>query len=332
MPASNAVLPTIPVGMEPTWIAIAPDGKRAYVTMSDHVDGSAKGAVAVIDTQSKTLLTTIAVGILPSNVVVAPEGRRAYVPNIAHGGVVSVIDTAANAVVDSITVSPPGSRPQGVALTPDGRHLYLAIEGLGDDPAGGLSVIDLEEKAVIANMPLLPCEAAAAITPDGHSVYMLHLMGPGPAVVDTTTHELTFPLTSAIACGSMGFTPDGSLFYLFADDFGEVFDLATHKLVTVFDTFGGHTTGVAVSADGRHVYVSQRPGKSAGGILVIDVPTQKRVDPPIERTVGAVTAGVVASRIELPGSADGLALLPDGVTAYVSDRHARAVRIISLPS
>jgi DNA-binding beta-propeller fold protein YncE len=127
----------------------------------------------------------------------------------------------------------------------------------------------------------------------------------------------------------MGFTPDGSLFYLFADDFGEVFDLATHKLVTVFDTFGGHTTGVAVSADGRHVYVSQRPGKSAGGILVIDVPTQKRVDPPIESTV---TAGVVASRIELPGSADGLALLPDGVTAYVSDRHARAVRVISLPS
>jgi sugar lactone lactonase YvrE len=77
------------------------------------------------------------------------------------------------------------------------------------------------------------------------------------------------------------------------------------------------------------VYVSQRPGKSAGGILVIDVPTQKRVDPPIESTV---TAGVVASRIELPGSADGLALLPDGVTAYVSDRHARAVRVISLPS
>jgi hypothetical protein len=26
MPASNAVLPTIPVGMGPTWIAIAPDG------------------------------------------------------------------------------------------------------------------------------------------------------------------------------------------------------------------------------------------------------------------------------------------------------------------
>ena len=82
-----------------------------------------------------------------------------------------------------------------------------------------------------------------------------------------------------------------------------------------FDTFGGDTTDVAVTPDGRHVYVTQRPGKSAGGrALVIDTTTQKRVDPPID----------------LPSSADGLAFMPDGLTAYVTDRSSREVHVIAV--
>jgi YVTN family beta-propeller protein len=60
-------------------------------------------------------------------VSVAPDGRHAYVPNIQNGGVVSVIDTATNAVADTITVSVPTSRPLEAAITPDGRELYVAI-------------------------------------------------------------------------------------------------------------------------------------------------------------------------------------------------------------
>jgi sugar lactone lactonase YvrE len=47
---------------------------------------------------------------------------------------------------------------------------------------------------------------------------------------------------------------------------------------------------------------------------VIDTATQTRVDPPIE----------------LPRSADGLAFMPDGHTAYVSDRPSREVHVIAV--
>jgi YVTN family beta-propeller protein len=305
--------------MEPKWVAVGPDGTRAYVTMSDPPGhGPPEGAVAVIDTATNTLAATIAVGILPSGVVVAPDGGHAYVPNLQHGGgVVSVIDTTTNAVVDSITVSAPRGRPQGVAITPDGRQLYVAAESADAVGQGAVKIIDMNNKAIIASVAISPCESAAAITPDGRFVYVLDSFGVGPAVIDTTTHDLTFPLRTEIACGRMAFAPNGLLAYLFSDgmDFGEVYDLATRKIVTAIDVSGGNSTDVAVTPNGRHVYVTQRPGKFAGGrVLVIETASQTRVDPPID----------------VPGSADGLAFTPTGQTAYVSDRSSRALHVVAV--
>jgi YVTN family beta-propeller protein len=319
MPSSAEVLATIPVGMVPKWVAVGPDGRRAYVIMSDSPGpGPPEGAVAVIDTTTNTLTATIPLGILPSGVAVAPDGRLAYVSNLQHdGGVVSVIDTSTNAVVDSITVSAPTGLPQGVAITPDGRQLYVAAESADGSGQGAVKVINAETKAIIASVALNPCESAVAITPDGRFVYVLDSSGFGPAVIDTTTHDLTFPLRTDFACGRMAFAPNGLLAYLVSDevDSGEVYDLATGKIVTTFDLFGGNSTDVAVTPNGRHVYVTQRPGKSAGGrLLVIDTTTQTRLDPPID----------------VPGSADGLAFTPSGQTAYVSDGRSRAVHVVAV--
>lgn len=86
MPSSSEVLATIPVGMQPRWVAITPDGSHAYVTLEDfRLDGPDPGAVAVIDTQARTITATIVVGSRPSGVVIAPDGRRAYVPNWDSG-------------------------------------------------------------------------------------------------------------------------------------------------------------------------------------------------------------------------------------------------------
>lgn len=319
MPSSDEVLATIPVGMVPKWVAVGPDGTRAYVTMSDSsATGPAKGAVAVIDTATHTLMATVAVGILPSGVVVAPDGRHAYVSNIQPGGgVVSVIDTTTNAVVDSITVSAPTGLPHGVAITPDGRQLYVVTESGDAVGQGAVKVIDVNTKAIIATVAVSPCESAVTITADGRFVYVLDSSGFGPAVIDTTTHQLTFPLRTGIACGRMAITPNGLLGYLVSEDVdsGEVYDLATRKIVTAFDLFGGISADVAVTPNGRYVYVAQRPGKAAGGrLLVIDTATQKRVDPPIQ----------------VSGSADGLAFTPTGQTAYVSDSRSRGVHVVAV--
>lgn len=113
----------------------------------------------------------------------------------------------------------------------------------------------------------------------------------------------------------MAFTPDGRRAYVISDvtDFVEVLEVATNRLVTLVDVFGGITTDVAVTPDGRHVYVTQRPGESA---LLHPV-----------RVIGIATQQVIGSPVTWSGSADGLAIMPDGPNAYVADRQSRGAGI-----
>jgi YVTN family beta-propeller protein len=89
--ATNTVAATIAVGSGVGGIAVAPDGKHAYVTGAA---GNIGGAVSVIDTATNTVTATLAVGFGPSGAVaVTPDGKHAYVANSVFNNF-SVIDTA----------------------------------------------------------------------------------------------------------------------------------------------------------------------------------------------------------------------------------------------
>jgi YVTN family beta-propeller protein len=72
--ATNTVVATIPVGVEPAGVAITPDGTRAYVT-------NFVGTVSVIDAATNTVVVTIPVGQVPIGIAITPDGTRAYVTN-----------------------------------------------------------------------------------------------------------------------------------------------------------------------------------------------------------------------------------------------------------
>ena len=62
------------------------------------------------------MTATIPTDKYPYGVAVAPDGRQVYVPN-HDANLVSVIDTASNAVVNKIAVKP---NPHGIAFSRDG--------------------------------------------------------------------------------------------------------------------------------------------------------------------------------------------------------------------
>src|SRR5262245_52580026 len=69
--ATNTVVATVPVGAEPTEVAVNGAGTRAYVTNFAY-DGP--GSVSVIDTASNSVMATISVGRTPFGVSVNPAG------------------------------------------------------------------------------------------------------------------------------------------------------------------------------------------------------------------------------------------------------------------
>ena len=64
--ASNTVVATVPVGVNPRAVAITPDGAFAYVAN----EGS--DAVSVIATSTNTVVATVTVGAQPRGVAITP--------------------------------------------------------------------------------------------------------------------------------------------------------------------------------------------------------------------------------------------------------------------
>jgi YVTN family beta-propeller protein len=169
----NAVVTTIPVGNIPLGVAMHPAAPRAYVT------NAGSNTVSVIDTATKAVIATVQVGNWPFGVAVNPAGTRIYVANLEldlaqNDYRVSVIDTATHAVstIQVGTAAPPvGVNPAGVAVAPDGGHVYVTTQGSSD-----VTVIETATNTVISRIPVGTGPLGVAVAPDGGHVYVANTM------------------------------------------------------------------------------------------------------------------------------------------------------------
>jgi YVTN family beta-propeller protein len=94
------------------------------------------GTVHLVDTTDYKVLKKIALpaGSRPMGTAIAKDGEKLYVTT-GRGGTVCVIDTATQAVLNTIKVGP---RPWGIGISPDGKRLYVA-----NGPSNDVSVVDL---------------------------------------------------------------------------------------------------------------------------------------------------------------------------------------------
>jgi YVTN family beta-propeller protein len=213
--ASNTVVATIPVRQEPNGVAVTPDGTHAYVT--NKLDDS----VSVIDTSSNTVVATVPGFVLPTGVAATRGGtgpyerddRRhqslAYVTNYVAtidgsnlpASAVSVIDSASNTLVATIPV---GQFPNGVAITPDGNHAYVANQG-----DHTVSVIDTARNKVVATISVGVAPVGVA-TSHQSLAYVTNLGDNTVSVIDTARNKVvaTIPVgTGPFAVALVSVTP-----------------------------------------------------------------------------------------------------------------------------
>src|SRR5438445_272647 len=145
--ATNSVVATVPVGQLAQGVAVTPDGSRVYVT------NTADNTVSVIATATNTVVATVPVGDRPIGVVVTPKRSRVYVANI-NSSTVSVINPSTNLAVAALPVglvaqsAAVGLHPQGLAVTHDGKSVYVA-----NTNANTMSVIATATNTVVATVP-----------------------------------------------------------------------------------------------------------------------------------------------------------------------------------
>jgi YVTN family beta-propeller protein len=127
----------IPVGREPSAIALTPDGKLAVVA------NAGSNAVSLIDTKNPTPPGSIDLGHKSVALAMAPDGTKAYVAS-GDSDSVSVIDLAKRSVAGSINVNAlqtGNALPTAVALTPKGDRIYVIVR---DDNGGRKSLVSIQ--------------------------------------------------------------------------------------------------------------------------------------------------------------------------------------------
>jgi YVTN family beta-propeller protein len=135
-------------------------------------------------------------GSQPAGVVITPDGKFAYVTSKdvtkigSIGTTVSVISTATNTVVGSITV---GTAPLGLAISTDGKYAYVA-----NTHDGTISVINAVTNTIfgrpisVGNSPV-----GVAVTPNGKYVFVTNNRDKPSNRISSLDHQrITRPLDS----------------------------------------------------------------------------------------------------------------------------------------
>ena len=201
-------------------------------------------------------------GVLATASWAAPN---AYVAN-SVSGTVSVIDTATDAVVATVTV---GTSPDGVAVSPDGSRVYVANFG-----SGTVSVIDTATDAVVATVGAIFRPDGVAVSPDGSRVYVASSGTGTVSVIDTATDTVAATVIVVTGPNGVAVSPDGSQVYV-ADDVGNTVSVIDTATDTVAATVAVGTSPLSLGAfvgPGALIATNSSASGSVGAQITASVP------------------------------------------------------------
>lgn len=245
-------------------VVVSPDGCHLYAADNQVTDGSANGAVFVIDIACATTVAAVPVNDVAA-LAISPDGSRLYAVSCNRrtcyqypAGWLTIIDTASHAVAETIAV---GACPDTVTASPDGGYLYITHYDTCSVSAVNLTT-GRATAVVLRDAPL-----AVVFTPDSTHAYVRNENS--LTVIDTTTNEADDIDIGDLPRG-LQLSPDGKRCYVanFGDGTLSVVDTITNSVATV--GVRGHPEAVVVSPDGERIYIGDY---WSGAVAVVSVPT-----------------------------------------------------------
>jgi DNA-binding beta-propeller fold protein YncE len=183
--ASGRVTATVPVGIHPYRPALSPDRKLLAVA------NWGAASVSLVDVARSAVLSTVKTADHPTDLVFSADGRTLFVAE-SNRNLVAAVDVASRHVVRQISVAlgpdgpgtpsadalPDGSTPNALALSPDGRTLFVA--NADDDAVAVVNVgRDLNAARTKGFVPSGWYPAALALSRDGRTLWVANAKGGG---------------------------------------------------------------------------------------------------------------------------------------------------------
>ncbi len=206
-----------------------------------------------------------------------------------------------NSFVSKETTFVAGTHPDGLALTPNGKYVYVA-----DPNDNTLSVIYTSNFSMFKNITItVPWDVA--ITPNGQYAYVTG--NAGVSVVSTSSNSVVATISTTYATWGIAITPNGQYVYAGSATNGVIYVISTssNSIIATIST-SSPSRDIAITPNGQYVYVV------SNGVLVIST---------FSNSVVATIPGI---------SGYGVAITPNGQYAYVANSASNSVSVISTSS
>ncbi|OGK81636.1 MAG: hypothetical protein A2050_14770 [Candidatus Rokubacteria bacterium GWA2_73_35] len=252
-------------------------------------------------------MTRLCGALLLTLVLAAPAGAATLYVTNTKSDTLSVIDTDTLDVVATIPLG--AGKPNRVVVHPDGRTAWVVY-----DKSRDLGVIDAEALKLVRRVRIGGNPYNLGFTPDGRHLVVLDWSS------DTSEDEVIFyDLRAGKIAGRVEvstwpahavFSRDGARLWVSGETAGDVtvIDVATRTIVERVVHGGGDAMGLALTADGRTLYVAAGENRA---VLKLDTATNK-----------------VTGQIALPGVVHEATLTLDGRFLYTTLRKANKVVVV----
>jgi YVTN family beta-propeller protein len=295
---TNEIVDTIQVSLlGQIELAMTPNGSKLFAIGNT---GTSSERLAVIDTQTNTETNTIS---LPqghaTSLAITPDGRYLYVA-VATSSILPqiqdtlvIIDAKTDTTVQTISLGN-GLFPDGLAFSPDGKHVYLTTS-----VNGRLLVLDTLTHDKIADLDIGSGSHYLAVTPNGKLVYIVNRDSNIVTVVNSETNQFIKNIATGFLPEGIAITPDSRFAYVSVFDSAfhgrlQVIDTATNTITKTVDLNGKNgPTGIAITPDGSRAYVAL---ESDLVVSMVSIANNKVV---AEIPIGTPTRGVALSGLPL---------------------------------
>ena len=186
--ATNRVVKSIAVGIEPFGIAYNPSNNIVYVT------NPANNTISVIDAATDVVVSTIPLSSF-SGVINIPDSNRpsllAYVKEngalyVSKGPyTVSIINKVTNAAVDDILLDTTRANPFGIAYNPANHNIYVTKSATNQ-----VSVISTITNGIVGNITVGARPFDIVFNPINHDMYVTNQGSNTVSVIDPARNSV----------------------------------------------------------------------------------------------------------------------------------------------
>jgi PQQ-dependent catabolism-associated beta-propeller protein len=163
-----------------------------------------------------------------------------------------------------------GKRPRGMALSRDGKHLYVAVSN-----DNRIDVVDLATRKVVDHLPSGPDPERFAVSPDGRWLYVANENDNVVSFVDIAAKKIVHEVAVGAEPEGMAVSPDGRWVICTSESASLVHFIDAGSATLVDSVLVGTRPRDAVfSADGRRLWVSS---ETRATVAIFDMSSRKIV-------------------------------------------------------